>query len=161
MAMLSVGRARARAVQRHPGAAAVPGRVLRPTLGLALVPLLIMVILGVLAAFILNLPGLPRCTPSAVRDARLSGINVARQKLIIYALSGTFSAIAVSCCRSSGSGSRRRRPATNSTPSRRSWRREPGGRQGPRVRHLIGALVLAVIRNGLNLLNVSRSGSKS
>ena len=60
------------------------------------VPVVVMVVLGLLAAFILN-----RRFGRAIyaiggneEAARLSGINVHRQKLIIYALAGTFSAVA-------------------------------------------------------------------
>lgn len=163
MAMLSVGRGLALVLSngipvRQPSQVAFFGSTLG---GWLPVPLLIMVILGVLAAFILNRTYLGRCMYAIGGNedaARLSGINVARQKLIIYALSGTFSAIAglvlagrlVSGQPQAASGYE-----LDAIAAVVIGGASLAGGKGRAFGTFIGALVLAVIRNGLNLLNVS------
>ena len=101
MAMLSVARGLALVISngvpvKQPAEVAFFGSTLG---GWLPVPLLVMLALGVLAAFILNRTYVGRCMYAIGGNeeaARLSGIDVGRQKLIIYALSSGFAAVAAS-----------------------------------------------------------------
>jgi ribose transport system permease protein len=158
MAMLSIARGLALVVSNgvplaQPGAVAWFGKTVGGWLPM---PVVIMVVLGVLASFILGR------TMYAIggneEAARLSGINVRRQKLIIYALAGTFAAIAglvlagrlVSGQPQAASGYE-----LDSIAAVVIGGASLAGGTGRAFGTFVGALVLAVIRNGLNLLNVS------
>ncbi|MGB3953742.1 MAG: ABC transporter permease [Brooklawnia sp.] len=125
------------------------------------VPLLVMVVLGVLAAFILNRTYVGRCMYAIGGNeeaARLSGINVGRQKLIIYALSGGFAAVAGLVLAGrlvSGQPQAAAGYELDAIAAVVIGGASLAGGKGRAFGTFVGALVLAVIRNGLNLLNVS------
>jgi ribose/xylose/arabinose/galactoside ABC-type transport system permease subunit len=90
--------------------------------------------------------------------SRLSGINVSRQKLLIYTLSGLFAGIAGVLLTA--------RLASASPQAGFTYELDAiaavviggaslSGGVGSASGTLIGALILGVLRNGLNLLNVS------
>ncbi len=124
-------------------------------------PVVIMVVLGALASFILGRTYTGRAMYAIGGNeeaARLSGINVQRQKLIIYALSGLFAAVAglvlagrlVSAQPQAASGYE-----LDAIAAVVIGGASLAGGTGRAFGTFVGALVLAVIRNGLNLLNVS------
>nr|WP_291381973.1 ABC transporter permease [Demequina sp.] len=125
------------------------------------VPVLVMVALGLLAAFILNRTYTGRAIYAIGGNeeaARLSGINVGRQKLIIYGLAGTFSAVAglvLAGRLASGQPQAAAGYELDAIAAVVIGGASLAGGQGRAFGTLVGALVLAVIRNGLNLLNVS------
>ncbi|GGU57325.1 hypothetical protein GCM10010211_22650 [Streptomyces albospinus] len=163
LAMLSVGRGLALVIS---GGSPIPfpGAVnaLGDTLGGWLpVPVLVMIAMGLIAALILARTYSGRAMFAIGGNeeaARLSGINVKRRKLVIYALSGLFAAVAgiVLAAR-----------LTSSQPQAASGYEldaiaavviggaSLSGGSGKASGTLIGALILAVLRNGLNLLSVS------
>ncbi len=163
MAMLSIGRGLALVISngipvKQPAAVAWFGSTL---FGFLPVPLLIMVLLGLLTAFILNRTYVGR-TMYAIggneEAARLSGINVTRAKLIIYALAGTFSAIAglvLAGRLASGQPQAAVGYELDAIAAVVIGGASLSGGSGRAFGSFVGALVLAVIRNGLNLLNVS------
>lgn len=125
------------------------------------VPLLVMVVLGLVASFILNRTYAGRVMYAIGGNeeaARLSGINVRRQQLVTYALSGIFAAVAglvlagrlVSGQPQAASGYE-----LDSIAAVVIGGASLAGGSGRIFGTFVGALVLAVIRNGLNLLNVS------
>ncbi|WP_435891621.1 ABC transporter permease, partial [Nonomuraea angiospora] len=90
--------------------------------------------------------------------ARLSGIAVSRQKLVTYALSGAFAAVAGVVLAS--------RLASAQPQAASGYELDAiaavviggaslSGGKGRALGTLVGALILAVLRNGLNLLSVS------
>jgi ribose/xylose/arabinose/galactoside ABC-type transport system permease subunit len=125
------------------------------------VPVLVMVGMGVIAAVILNRTYSGRAMYAIGGNeeaARLSGINVRRQTLVVYALSGVFAAVAglllagrlVSAQPQMASGYE-----LDAIAAVVIGGASLSGGVGKASGTLIGALVLAVIRNGLNLLSVS------
>ncbi len=125
------------------------------------IPLVVMVVLGLVASFILNRTYAGRAMyviGGNEEAARLSGIDVRRQQLITYALSGVFAAIAglvlagrlVSGQPQAASGYE-----LDSIAAVVIGGASLAGGSGRIFGTFVGALVLAVIRNGLNLLNVS------
>lgn len=163
MAMLSIGRGLALVISngipvKQSAEVAWFGSTL---FGFLPVPLLIMVLLGLLTAFILNRTYVGR-TMYAIggneEAARLSGINVTRAKLIIYALAGTFSAIAglvLAGRLASGQPQAAVGYELDAIAAVVIGGASLSGGSGRAFGSFVGALVLAVIRNGLNLLNVS------
>ncbi|QRX96942.1 ABC transporter permease [Streptomyces noursei] len=163
LAMLSVGRGLALVIS---GGSPIPfpGAVngLGDTLGDWLpVPVLVMIAMGLIAALILARTYSGRAMFAIGGNeeaARLSGIDVKRRKLVIYALSGLFAAVAgiVLAAR-----------LTSAQPQAASGYEldaiaavviggaSLSGGSGKASGTLIGALILAVLRNGLNLLSVS------
>jgi len=125
------------------------------------VPVLVMVALGLLAAFILNRTYTGRAIYAIGGNeeaARLSGINVRRQKLIIYGLAGVFSAVAglvLAGRLASGQPQAAAGYELDAIAAVVIGGASLAGGQGRAFGTFVGALVLAVIRNGLNLLNVS------
>jgi len=125
------------------------------------VPVVVMIVLGLLAAFILNRTFTGRAIYAIGGNeeaARLSGINVHRQKLIIYALAGTFSAVAglvLAGRLASGQPQAAAGYELDAIAAVVIGGASLAGGQGRAFGTFIGALVLVVIRNGLNLLNVS------
>jgi ribose transport system permease protein len=163
MAMLSIARGLALVLSQgvplaQPSAVAWFGKTVGGWLPM---PVVIMVVLGVLASFILGRTYTGRAMYAIGGNeeaARLSGINVRRQKLIIYALSGLFAAVAglvlagrlVSAQPQAASGYE-----LDSIAAVVIGGASLAGGTGRAFGTFVGALVLAVIRNGLNLLNVS------
>lgn len=125
------------------------------------VPVLIMALMGVICAVILNRSYSGRAMYAIGGNseaARLSGINVGRQRLVAFALSGLFAAVAGLLL----SG----RLASAQPQAAEGYELDAiaavviggaslAGGRGRALGTLIGALILAVLRNGLNLLGVS------
>ncbi|MEU3019010.1 substrate-binding domain-containing protein [Nocardiopsis sp. NPDC007018] len=125
------------------------------------VPVLIMVVMGLITAVILRRTFTGRAMYAIGGNeeaARLSGIRVQRQKLGIYALSGLFAAVAGVILAS--------RLASAQPQAAQGYELDAiaavviggaslAGGVGTAFGTLIGALILAVLRNGLNLLSVS------
>lgn len=163
LAMLSVARGLALVLSggvplAQPPAVAWFGRTIG---GWLPIPVLIMVVLGAVASFILNRTYTGRAMYAIGGNeeaARLSGINVARQKLVVYTLSGLFAGIAGILLTA--------RLASAQPQSGFTFELDAiaavviggaslSGGVGNASGTLIGALILGVLRNGLNLLNVS------
>ncbi len=163
LAMLSVGRGLALVISGG-SPIAFPSSVSRlgDTLGGWLpVPVLVMAAMGLLAALVLGRTYTGRAMFAIGGNeeaARLSGIDVKRRKLVVYALSGLFAAVAgiVLAAR-----------LTSAQPQAATGYEldaiaavviggaSLSGGSGKASGTLIGALILAVLRNGLNLLSVS------
>lgn len=125
------------------------------------VPVLVMIGMGLLTAFILNRTYSGRAMYAIGGNeeaARLSGIAVTRQTLVVYGLSGAFAAVAGILLAG--------RLASAQPTAALGYELDAiaavviggaslSGGVGRASGTLIGALVLAVLRNGLNLLAVS------
>ncbi|MCI3154141.1 transporter [Streptomyces sp. GB4-14] len=125
------------------------------------VPVLIMVVMGLLTAFVLGRTYIGRSMYAIGGNeeaARLSGLRVKKQKLAIYAFSGLFAAAAGIVLAS--------RLASAQPQAAQGYELDAiaavviggaslAGGTGKASGTLIGALILAVLRNGLNLLSVS------
>ncbi|MCW2946164.1 MAG: D-ribose transport system permease protein [Actinoallomurus sp.] len=125
------------------------------------VPVIVMVVMGVITAVVLNrtYPGRAMYAIGGNEEAaRLSGIKVTRQKLITYALAGGFAAVAGIVLAS--------RLASAQPQAALGYELDAiaavviggaslSGGKGKALGTLVGALILAVLRNGLNLLSVS------
>jgi ribose transport system permease protein len=125
------------------------------------VPLIVMVVMGVITAVVLNRTYAGRAMYAIGGNeeaARLSGIKVTRQKLITYALAGGFAAVAGIVLAS--------RLASAQPQAALGYELDAiaavviggaslSGGKGRALGTLVGALILAVLRNGLNLLSVS------
>ncbi|MFC9946239.1 ABC transporter permease/substrate-binding protein [Streptomyces pratensis] len=136
--------------------------VLGDTLGGWLpVPVLVMIAMGLIAALILGRTYIGRSMYAIGGNeeaARLSGLRVKKQKLAIYALSGLFAAVAGIVLAS--------RLVSAQPQAAQGYELDAiaavviggaslAGGVGKASGTLIGALILAVLRNGLNLLSVS------
>lgn len=163
MAMLSVARGLALVVSNgvplsQPSAVEWFGKTIGGWLPM---PVVIMVVLGFLASFVLNRTYTGRAMYAIGGNeeaARLSGINVRRQKLVIYALSGAFAAVAGLVLAGrlvSGQPQAAAGYELDSIAAVVIGGASLSGGSGRAFGTFVGALVLAVIRNGLNLLNVS------
>jgi ribose/xylose/arabinose/galactoside ABC-type transport system permease subunit len=163
LAMLSIGRGLSLVISRG-SPIAFPDSVskLGNTIGGWLpVPVLVMITMGVITAVILARTYAGRAMYAIGGNeeaARLSGIRVKRQKLIIYALSGLFAAVAGIVLAS--------RLASAQPQAAYGYELDAiaavviggatlSGGVGKASGTLVGALILAVLRNGLNLLSVS------
>ncbi|MBM7090634.1 substrate-binding domain-containing protein [Streptomyces sp. NPDC012461] len=125
------------------------------------VPVLVMIGMGLITAFILGRTYIGRSMYAIGGNeeaARLSGLRVKKQKLAIYALSGLFAAAAGIVLAS--------RLASAQPQAAQGYELDAiaavviggaslAGGTGKASGTLIGALILAVLRNGLNLLSVS------
>ncbi|MES4890305.1 substrate-binding domain-containing protein [Streptomyces sp. NPDC096012] len=125
------------------------------------VPVLVMVVMGLLAAFVLGRTYIGRSMYAIGGNeeaARLSGLRVNRQKLAIYALSGVFAAVAGVVLASRLSSAQPQAAdgyELDAIAAVVIGGASLAGGTGKASGTLIGALILAVLRNGLNLLNVS------
>jgi ribose transport system permease protein len=125
------------------------------------VPVIVMMVFGGLAAFILNRTYSGRAMYAIGGNeeaARLSGINVRRQQLVIYSLSGLFAAVAglvLAGRLASGQPQAAAGYELDAIAAVVIGGASLAGGSGRAFGTFVGALVLAVIRNGLNLLNVS------
>ncbi|GAA4678804.1 hypothetical protein GCM10023347_36620 [Streptomyces chumphonensis] len=163
LAMLSVARGLALVVsQGSPIAFPDPVSALGRTLGGWLpVPVLVMAGMAVVAAVVLNLTYSGRSMYAIGGNeeaARLSGIRVPRQKLVIYGLSGTFAAVAGIVLASRLASAQPQAAAGYELDAIAACvigGASLSGGVGRASGTLIGALILAVLRNGLNLLSVS------
>ncbi|MEV0404678.1 ABC transporter permease [Actinoallomurus sp. NPDC050550] len=125
------------------------------------VPVIVMLVMGVITAVVLNRTYAGRAMYAIGGNeeaARLSGIKVTRQKLITYALAGGFAAIAGIVLAS--------RLASAQPQAALGYELDAiaavviggaslSGGKGKALGTFVGALILAVLRNGLNLLSVS------
>ncbi|WP_318203437.1 substrate-binding domain-containing protein [Streptomyces sp. SCL15-4] len=163
LAMLSVGRGLALVISQG-SPIAFPGSVshLGDTLGGWLpVPVLVMVVMGLIAAVVLGRTYIGRSMYAIGGNeeaARLSGLRVKRQKLAIYALSGLFAAVAgvvLAARLSSAQPQAADGYELDAIAAVVIGGASLAGGTGKASGTLIGALILAVLRNGLNLLSVS------
>ncbi|MFF0262480.1 substrate-binding domain-containing protein [Streptomyces microflavus] len=125
------------------------------------VPVLVMIAMGLTTALILGRTFIGRSMYAIGGNeeaARLSGLRVKRQKIVIYALSGLFAAVAGIVLAS--------RLVSAQPQAAQGYELDAiaavviggaslAGGVGKASGTLIGALILAVLRNGLNLLSVS------
>ncbi|GAA1895725.1 substrate-binding domain-containing protein [Streptomyces durmitorensis] len=125
------------------------------------VPVIVMIVMGLVTALILARTYIGRSMYAIGGNeeaARLSGLRVKRQKLVIYGLSGLFAAVAGIVLAS--------RLVSAQPQAAQGYELDAiaavviggaslAGGVGKASGTLIGALILAVLRNGLNLLSVS------
>ncbi|SEN59712.1 ribose transport system permease protein [Nonomuraea pusilla] len=125
------------------------------------IPVVVMVIMGLIAAVVLNrtYPGRAMYAIGGNEEAaRLSGIKVNRQKLITYALSGAFAAVAGIVLASRLASAQPQAAAGYELDAIAAvviGGASLSGGKGRALGTFVGALILAVLRNGLNLLSVS------
>ncbi|NMO36912.1 substrate-binding domain-containing protein [Streptomyces sp. GMY01] len=163
LAMLSVGRGLSLVISQG-SPIALPDSVshLGDTLGGWLpAPVLVMVVMGLITALILGRTYIGRSMYAIGGNeeaARLSGLRVKRQKLAIYALSGLFAAaagIVLAARLSSAQPQAANGYELDAIAAVVIGGASLAGGTGKASGTLIGALILAVLRNGLNLLSVS------
>ncbi|MEU3984147.1 substrate-binding domain-containing protein [Streptomyces sp. NPDC026672] len=163
LAMLSVGRGLSLVISQG-SPIPFPDSVshLGDTLGGWLpVPVLVMVVMGLIAAFVLGRTYIGRSMYAIGGNeeaARLSGLRVKKQKLAIYALSGLFAAAAgvvLAARLSSAQPQAADGYELDAIAAVVIGGASLAGGTGKASGTLIGALILAVLRNGLNLLSVS------
>lgn len=163
LAMLSIGRGLALVISGG-SPIAFPSSVglLGDTLGGWLpVPVLVMVVMGLIAALVLARTYTGRAMFAIGGNeeaARLSGIDVKRRKLVIYALSGLFAAVAGIVLAARLTSAQPQAAAGYELDAIAAvviGGASLSGGSGKASGTLIGALILAVLRNGLNLLSVS------
>ncbi|WP_327717218.1 substrate-binding domain-containing protein [Streptomyces sp. NBC_00490] len=163
LAMLSVARGLSLVISQG-SPIAFPGSVshLGDTLGSWLpVPVLVMVAMGLVTAFVLGRTYIGRSMYAIGGNeeaARLSGLRVQRQKLAIYAFSGLFAAaagIVLASRLSSAQPQAAQGYELDAIAAVVIGGASLAGGTGKASGTLIGALILAVLRNGLNLLSVS------
>ncbi|ARZ66569.1 sugar ABC transporter permease [Streptomyces albireticuli] len=163
LAMLSVGRGLALVISGG-SPIAFPSSVSRlgDTLGGWLpVPVLVMIATGLLAALVLARTYTGRAMFAIGGNeeaARLSGIDVKKRKLVIYALSGLFAAVAgivLAARLTSAQPQAAVGYELDAIAAVVIGGASLSGGSGKASGTLIGALILAVLRNGLNLLSVS------
>ncbi|MEG8277596.1 ABC transporter permease/substrate-binding protein [Streptomyces sp. AHA2] len=125
------------------------------------VPVLVMIVMGLIAAFVLGQTYIGRSMYAIGGNeeaARLSGLRVKRQKLAIYAFSGVFAAVAgvvLAARLSSAQPQAADGYELDAIAAVVIGGASLAGGTGKASGTLVGALILAVLRNGLNLLNVS------
>ncbi|MFD7456226.1 MULTISPECIES: ABC transporter permease/substrate-binding protein [unclassified Streptomyces] len=125
------------------------------------VPVLVMVVMGLLTAFVLGRTYIGRSMYAIGGNeeaARLSGLRVKKQKLAVYALSGLFAAaagIVLASRLSSAQPQAAQGYELDAIAAVVIGGASLAGGTGKASGTLIGALILAVLRNGLNLLSVS------
>jgi ribose transport system permease protein len=163
LAMLSVGRGLSLVISQG-SPIPFPDSVshLGDTLGDWLpVPVLVMIVLGLLTALVLGRTYIGRSMYAIGGNeeaARLSGLRVKRQKLAIYAFSGLFAAaagIVLAARLSSAQPQAAQGYELDAIAAVVIGGASLAGGTGKASGTLIGALILAVLRNGLNLLSVS------
>lgn len=163
LAMLGVARGLALVVSQG-SPIAMPDAVshLGDTIGNYLpVPVIVMLIMGVITSVILNrtYPGRAMYAIGGNEEAaRLSGIKVDRQKLITYGLSGVFAAVAGIVLASRLASAQPQAAAGYELDAIAAvviGGASLSGGKGTAFGTFVGALILAVLRNGLNLLSVS------
>lgn len=162
LAMLSIARGLTLVISEgRPVATSQAVNFLGGDLGWIPVPILVLIVAGLIAALILNRTAMGRAMYAVggnMEAARLSGIPVRKVLLSVYSLSGLFAGTA---------GLILAGRLTSATPQACVGYEldaiaavviggaSLAGGVGKVYGTLVGALLLAVIRNGLNLLNVS------
>ncbi|MGN9783456.1 ABC transporter permease [Nonomuraea sp. ZG12] len=125
------------------------------------IPVIVMVVMGLIAAVILNRTYAGRAMYAIGGNeeaARLSGIKVDRQQLITYGLSGAFAAVAGIVLASRLASAQPQAAAGYELDAIAAvviGGASLSGGKGRALGTFVGALILAVLRNGLNLLSVS------
>ncbi|WP_155058817.1 ABC transporter permease/substrate-binding protein [Streptomyces blattellae] len=125
------------------------------------VPVLVMVAMGLITALVLGRTYIGRSMYAIGGNeeaARLSGLRVKKQKLAIYAFSGLFAAVAgivLAARLSSAQPQAAQGYELDAIASVVIGGASLAGGTGKASGTLIGALILGVLRNGLNLLSVS------
>lgn len=125
------------------------------------VPIVMMVIMGVLAAVILNFTSAGRSMYAVggnMEASRLSGINVHKTQIMVFVLSGIFAAVAGLVIAGRLHSAQPQAAAGYEVDAIASvviGGASLSGGKGKVSGTFIGAILLAVIRNGLNILNVS------
>lgn len=129
--------------------------------GVVPLPVILLVIMWVITIIILRSTYPGRCMYAIGGNeeaARLSGINVFRQKLFIYVLSGLFAGVAGILITARLASAQPQAGFTFELDAIAAvviGGASLAGGVGSASGTLIGALILGVLRNGLNLLNVS------
>ncbi|MFI0445744.1 substrate-binding domain-containing protein [Actinomadura sp. 6N118] len=163
LAMLGVARGLALVISEG-SPIALPDAVthLGDTIGSYLpVPVIVMAAMGLLTALVLARTYSGRAMYAIGGNeeaARLSGIKVSRQKLVTYALSGAFAAIAgvvLAARLSSAQPQAASGYELDAIAAVVIGGASLSGGKGKAFGTLVGALILAVLRNGLNLLSVN------
>jgi ribose transport system permease protein len=165
LAMLSAARGLALVISGGIPISKIPGSLQTlgngDLFGVIPLPVVLMVAMWVLAAWVLRYTYAGRCMYAIGGNeeaARLSGINVVGQKLLIYTLSGLFAAIAgilltarlASAQPQAGVGFE-----LDAIAAVVIGGASLSGGVGSATGTIVGAFILGVLRNGLNLLNVS------
>jgi ribose transport system permease protein len=125
------------------------------------VPLIVMVVIGLVTAVVLSRTYAGRAMYAIGGNeeaARLSGIKVTRQKLITYALAGGFAAVAGIVLAARLASAQPQAAAGYELDAIAAvviGGASLSGGRGKALGTFVGALILAVLRNGLNLLSVS------
>ncbi|MFG2000757.1 substrate-binding domain-containing protein [Spirillospora sp. NPDC048911] len=163
LAMLGVARGLALVISEG-SPIAVPGAVthLGDTIGSYLpVPVIVMAVMGLLTALVLARTYSGRAMYAIGGNeeaARLSGIKISRQKLVTYGLSGAFAAVAgvvLAARLSSAQPQAASGYELDAIAAVVIGGASLSGGKGKAFGTLVGALILAVLRNGLNLLSVN------
>lgn len=162
LAMLSVARGLTLVISEgQPLATPDPVNFLGGNLGPVPMPIVVMAVMGLLASFILNKTVLGRSMYAVggnIEAARLAGIPVKGIQVLVFALSGLFAAV--------GGLVLAGRLFTAAPQAASGYELDAiaavviggaslSGGVGRISGTIVGALLLAIIRNGLNILNVS------
>ena len=125
------------------------------------VPIVMMIIMGIIAAIILNFTTIGRSMYAVggnMEASRLSGISVHKTQIVVFILSGIFAAVA-GLVIAGRLHSAQPHAATgyemDAIASTVIGGASLSGGKGKVSGTFVGAILLAVIRNGLNILNVS------
>ncbi|MBG6191805.1 ribose transport system permease protein [Arthrobacter sp. CAN_A212] len=162
LAMLSIARGLTLVISDgRPIATAPEVSFLGGNLGIIPMPIVVLVVAGLVAAFILNFTVMGRYMYAVGGNreaARLSGVPVRKVLVTVFALSGLFAAVA-GLLLSGRLDSAQPQAASgyelDAIAAVVIGGASLAGGVGRITGTLVGALVLVVIRNGLNLLNVS------
>lgn len=161
LAMLSIARGLTLVIsQGKPIASPPSANLLGSSLGPIPVPIIVFILTGILAAFILNRTSVGRAMYAVggnIEAARLSGIPVKRVQVTVFALCGLYAGIAgmVMAGRLNSAGAQAGSGyELDAIAAVVIGGASLSGGSGKISGTLVGALLLAVIRNGLNIMNV-------